>query len=85
MDFLTPDETGEDVSLNGVAGNAENINSIEDIFDLVENQTVCVVDSGRKASFFWNPKAIYELGGKERNISELTNSLSAGNTCIGLG
>ncbi|HZX34197.1 MAG TPA: hypothetical protein VFF09_02335, partial [archaeon] len=93
MQFLTPDDSGSKVPLSGVSGVAFNnpgggslgtVQSIEDVFNLVKGQSVCVVDSGRKASFFWNPKAVYEMRGGERNISDLTNSLEAGKTCIGL-
>ncbi|MCR4368351.1 MAG: hypothetical protein NUV67_00415, partial [archaeon] len=92
MQFITPDESGEAVPLAGVAGSGFNsatrgteggISSMEDLFNLVGNEVVCVVDSGREASFFWNPKAIYELKGKNLSVSEFTNSLAAGDTCIG--
>ena len=92
--FLTPDEGGQKVRLAGVGGISFNnpgggslgsVNSLSDVFGLVVDRKVCVVDSGRKAGFFWNPKAVYEMAGKERNISELTNSLVAGESCIGFG
>ena len=89
MNFLTPNESGAIVSINGISGSQYNntsgggVTSIEDVFNLVEEELVCVVDSGRKASFFWNPKKIFETTGSERNISEETNSLIAGETCIG--
>ncbi|MEK6957649.1 MAG: hypothetical protein AABW99_01580, partial [archaeon] len=94
LQFLTPDNSGAKVALNGVSGtqfnnpsggSLGNVQSIEDVFGLVRDQRVCVVDSGRKASFFWNPKSVYELSGTQRNISDLTNSLEAGKTCIGYG
>ncbi len=94
VQFLTPDGTGLKVKLNGVGGvpfnnpsggSGASALSVSDVCNLVRDQRVCVVDSGRKASFFWNPKAVYEMAGKERNISEVTNSLAAGKTCIGFG
>ena len=94
MSFMTPDSEGSKIVLNGVAGAKQNnpsggslgsVQSVKDIFTLVENETVCVTDTGRKASFFWNPKSVYELDGKQRNISEFTNNLVAGQTCIGFG
>ena len=94
ISFMTPDQGGAKLNLGGVSGMPYNnpaggsggdITAVSDIFGLVKEGKVCVVDSGRKASFFWNPKAIYEAGGTERNISELTNSLKAGQTCIGYG
>ncbi|MCR4335241.1 MAG: hypothetical protein NUV57_01755, partial [archaeon] len=83
--FLTPDEEGIIVPLEGIGKELTTVNSIEDVFNLVEKELVCVTDSGRKASFFWNPKTIYDIQGKQRNISEFSNSLTAGETCIGLG
>ncbi len=94
MELLTPDEKGTKVPLSGVGGVQYNnpaggslgtVSSMADIFGLVENGTVCVVDSGRKAGFFWNPKAVYEMTGKQRNVSSFTNSLKAGDSCIGFG
>ncbi|MCH7902257.1 hypothetical protein IIC68_00735, partial [archaeon] len=94
MQFLTADSSGLEVPLNGVSGVAfnnpaggtqGNVNTVLDVFNLVKDERVCVIDTGRKANFFWNPKAVYELEGVERNISEFTNSLEAGVTCIGLG
>ncbi len=94
VQLLTPDEAGQKVRLRGVAGVPFNspsggsqgsVQAVSDVFGLVKDGRVCVVDSGRKASFFWNPKAVYEMQGTQRNISELTNSLSAGKTCIGFG
>lgn len=94
MQFLTPDSSGQKVRLGGVTGVPFNnpaggsqgsVQAVSDVFGLVKEGKVCVVDSGRKASFFWNPKAVYEMQGRERNISEFTNSLKAGQTCIGFG
>ncbi|VVC00150.1 Carboxypeptidase regulatory-like domain protein [uncultured archaeon] len=94
MRFITPDASGNKVKLQGVSGMPYNnpnggtggsILSVADVFGLVKDNKVCVVDSGRKASFFWNPKAIYEAKGKETSISDVTNSLEAGKSCIGFG
>ncbi len=91
--FITPDSKGLKVPLAGVTGEEFNdkklgaagqIKSMADVFSLVSSEKACVVDSGRKADFFWNPKAVYEMG-TGTTISELTNSLKAGDTCIGLG
>ncbi|HLC92099.1 MAG TPA: carboxypeptidase-like regulatory domain-containing protein [archaeon] len=93
MQFITPDSKGSKVALGGVSGEQFNnplggtsgtVGSISDVFGLVQNEKVCVVDSGRNAQFFWNPKSIYEMG-EEKSISNLSNSLVAGQTCIGLG
>ncbi len=92
--FITPDQSGGKVQLTGVSGTPYNnpaggssgsIGTVEDVFELVKDERVCVIDSGRKAEFFWNPKAVYELEGKERNLSTIANELQAGVSCIGYG
>ncbi len=94
LSFLTPDQTGEGVSLNGIStmpynrlGSGENdlVNSIEDIFNLVEEGNICVTSTGNKAEFWWNPKAIYEYMGNERSIHDETVGLVSDSTCIGYG
>ncbi len=93
MQFITPDTGGVKVPLAGVSGEPFNnplggasgtVGSISDVFGLVEDGQVCVIDSGRKADFFWNQKSIYGMG-KNVSISGLSNSLVAGVSCIGLG
>ncbi len=56
--------TGE-VPLNGVNSipynyTENNLTSIDQVFELVENNWVCVVGTGSDAKFFWNPKKILD-------------------------
>ncbi|MCR4335507.1 MAG: hypothetical protein NUV57_03145 [archaeon] len=92
VNFYTADESGQVVGLNGVSGMRYNnfasgsegmIDSIEDVFTMVQSGDVCVTNNGNSTKFWWNPQTIYTEKGRERSISELTNSLEAGNTCIG--
>ncbi|MEK6957388.1 MAG: carboxypeptidase regulatory-like domain-containing protein [archaeon] len=92
LDFFTPDSKGGLVALNGVSGMPYNnfaggsvgtIDSIDDVFALVEAGQVCVTNSGDSTKFWWNPQAIYTQTGLQRNISDETNRLVAGSTCIG--
>ncbi|MCH7902874.1 hypothetical protein IIC68_03915, partial [archaeon] len=91
LEFLSADESGNVVGLNGVAGMPYNnfaggtqgmVNSLQDIFTLVELEQVCVTNTGNNTQFWWNPKVIYDADGVERNISDFSNSLEAGVTCI---
>lgn len=81
--LMAPDESGQKISLAGVGASRASLTNVSQVFLLVEDGYVCVSDSGRKAEFFWNPKKVYGLPGKERNISEFTDSLVAGQTCTG--
>ncbi len=58
------------------------IDSIQDVFDLVADKKICVSDSGSKARFFWNPETLYKQT-SQTSISAFTNSLVAGQTCLG--
>ena len=92
MSFITPDEEGTIVALNGIStmefnsyagGDTGKITSVSQIFDLVKEKQVCVVANGSTASFYWNPQAIYKQSGGSSNIHDVTESLTAGETCIG--
>ncbi|MFH1586972.1 MAG: hypothetical protein ABID38_03900, partial [Candidatus Diapherotrites archaeon] len=94
LSFLTPDEEGKDVSLNGIrtmpynrlgAGENDLVNSIEDVFNLVEEGNICVTSTGNKMEFWWNPQIIYEYAGAKRSIHDETVGLVADSTCIGYG
>jgi len=71
-------ENGSQIGLNGVPGMANNsfgtnsIDSIEDVFDLVRENKVCLIGQGNRISnkFFWNPKAILEELATERTQAE---------------
>ena len=92
MHLYSADDDGERVGLNGVSnmpynnfggGTEGTINSIEDVFTMVEEARVCVTNSGNTTKFWWNPQIIYGATGQKRNISEMTNALQAGLSCIG--
>lgn len=92
LEFLSADESGNIVGLNGVAGMPFNnfaggtqgmVNSLQDIYSLVEQEQVCITNTGSKTQFWWNPQVIYDADGAERNVSDFSNTLEAGTTCIG--
>ncbi len=63
--FVSPDASGStNIPLGGVSGmennqhGADTIDSIEDIFDLVENELACVTSSSTSIDFWWNPKPV---------------------------
>jgi hypothetical protein len=91
-EFLTADNSGTSVPLNGISGMHYNdpaggtygsIGSVLDVFGLVKDRKVCMTNTGRRTTFFWNPAAVYDAEGQERNVEEFANSLQAGITCIG--
>ncbi len=92
MYFYTADMAGQAVQINGISsmalnnpggGSAGTIDSIEDVFDLVRDNVICVSNTGSKAKFWWNPAEIYNAKGKERSIHDQTEGLVAGVNCIG--
>ena len=92
MEFITPDEQGASVSLNGISsmpynnyagGSVGNVGSIQDVFELVKQEEICITSSGTQASFWWNPKTIYEQPGTSRSIHQTAQELEAGASCIG--
>jgi hypothetical protein len=48
------------------------IDSIEDVFDLVRENKVCIIGQGNRIrnQFFWNPKVVLEELANQRNIAE---------------
>ena len=57
---VTPTTSGTTVPLaNTVLG--REIHSLEDIFDLVKSEFVCVSNEESKTEFWWNPKKVFEL------------------------
>jgi hypothetical protein len=92
VEFMTPDESGKQVTLNGISGMKYNdysmglsgrLASISDAFKMVENNMLCVTSTGNSVKFWWNPQYVYTYSGKQTNISSFVNSLEAGKTCIG--
>ncbi len=92
--FWTPEE-GEQkaVNLGGISGmgfnrqgttDTDRITALDDLFDLVKQQAICVTNTGVRTSFWWNPKTIVEQKGKTgQSASDLEKSLTAGQSCIG--
>ena len=58
-ELITSSTAGTIVSLDGI-GIAGTINSVEDIFDLVKEELVCVSTSEGKTEFWWNTKKVLE-------------------------
>jgi len=90
--FYTGDETGEVVGLNGISnmphnnysgGSLGTISTMADILQMVGDGMVCVTNTGNSTKFWWNPQAIYDEKGTQRNISAQTKNLEAGKSCIG--
>ena len=42
-------------------GVTRKINSVQDVFDLVDEEFVCVSGTNINAEFFWNPKKLFTL------------------------
>ena len=93
LQFISPDSLeSNSIDLQGIAGMQNNsgaaqdiVNEIQEIFDLVEGQNVCVTDTGSKTSFWWNPKALNDAVGSKTSISGFESGLVEGSTCIGYG
>lgn len=92
LSFLTPDSSGTAVGLNGIStmefnnfggGTSGIVDSIEDVFNLVESSDMCITNTGNKSKFWWNPQSIYEAEGLERSIHDETQNLVGGVNCIG--
>lgn len=73
----TADEAGDKVALVGVSGMANNspgsgINTLQDVFNLVNDGALCVDGSSSRAfsAFFWNPKPILENMQGQMNAAE---------------
>lgn len=92
--FWTPDESEQKaVNLGGISGMAFNrqgttdtdrITALDDLFDLVKQQAICVTNTGVRTSFWWNPKTMVEQKGKtDQSVSEIEKALVAGQSCIG--
>lgn len=57
--FIAAGETGDDIFLSG-NGVTNRINTLQDVFDLVENEFICIQGTNLNAEFFWNPKKIFD-------------------------
>ncbi len=90
--FLTPDQKGQAVALNGIssmpynnfaAGAVGIIDTVEDVFEMARDGDICVANTGTKTKFWWNPRSIYKYEGAQRSIHSETQNLQAGVNCIG--
>ncbi len=88
VSFLTPNYGGYSSTqiLDGVVESTHNnassyVDSIQDVFDLVGNQTLCLYDTGVTAQFFWNPTHLYAQKGTTSMEVE-TPTWVPGLTCI---
>ncbi len=92
VSFMTPNQPfGLAIDLQGISTMAFNrqgatdndrITAIEDLFNLVSQQKVCVTNTGMRTSFWWNPKTIYEQkGSANQSVLDFENGLVSGSTC----
>lgn len=88
VDFLTSnyESYSSGQILDGTLGLTYNnessaIDSIQDIFDLVANQSICVQDTGVSARFVWNAPALYAQMG-QTSIVEEWEKISQNQLCI---
>ncbi len=85
--FVLPDgKESSEIQLSGIKGMEWNdqsvlshIDSIESLFSLVEDEKICVSNSGSKSLYWWNPAELDYAGG----IEDFSKSLKAGEECIG--
>jgi len=80
------------VELNGIAGMHHNnvlgheyVDSMVDIFELVKEGEICVISTGVRTAFWWNPKVLYEKEGNYSSIQGIEQGLVAEENCIGYG
>jgi hypothetical protein len=78
--FWTPNnDFSTQVELSGIGGmmnnqDGDSFTTLEDLFDMVRNQDVCISNDGATTSFWWNPKIIANTSGPHGNLAnqELT-------------
>jgi len=88
--FSSPDlSESNSVEVNGIGPMENNsrangaIASVEKVLEMIEDNTVCVTNSGTKSSFWWNPKALKNFKGSALSVTEFEQTLLPGKTCIG--
>ena len=77
-EFWTPNqEFSAQADLSGIDGMQYNsrlsggtISNLQQLFDLVKKEKVCVTNNGNSASFWWNPKTIATAVGSAGNSLE---------------
>lgn len=72
-EFITPTTEGSIVPLDHTI-KGRQINSIEDVFELVKSEHICVSNEESRTEFWWNPKKVFE------NLDEKETDLI--NSCI---
>jgi len=91
--FITPNTREiQTVELNGISGMQynsalahDNVDNLRDIFELVDQGKICVVNTGVRSAFWWNPKTLYETAGYYTSVKAFEQGLEAGQNCIGYG
>jgi len=96
--FYTPNKPTEleQVALDGLTGFNKkdydyglNIDSLQEVFDLVNEGMLCVNQNDVRAEFWWNPKYVYEFEVGEtietkKSINSLQQALLSSEGCIPL-
>lgn len=88
VSFLTPNYGSYSSTqiLDGVVQSTHNnassyVDSLQDVFDLVGNQSLCLYDTGVTAQFFWNPAYLHTQKGTT-TIEKETLAWNPSLTCI---
>ncbi|MFH1587894.1 MAG: carboxypeptidase-like regulatory domain-containing protein [Candidatus Diapherotrites archaeon] len=71
--FKTSGQESETIVLNQAA-NVQTIGALNNVFELVEQDLVCVSGTDAMINFWWNPKAVFEAGGMEAIEAEAMNN-----------
>ncbi len=77
---------GTTANLSGVSGMKNNngvfkIDELQQLFEMVGDESVCISNTGTETTFFWNTEKLLESGSQP--VKGFENSLKPGNTCIG--
>jgi len=83
LEFATSDSAFIDtVDLKGISGMLHNnqaagatINSLKEIFSMVESEEVCITNTGSEALFWWNPETVYSAQGTAGSQKQLNESI----------
>jgi len=89
--FVSPNSLqAQAIDLQGISGMSHNdgassdvVSEVRELFELVEDRTVCITDTGHKTSFWWNPSALNAARGTRTSIEGFESALTAGSSCIG--
>jgi hypothetical protein len=90
--FQSPDDAESNaVRLQGIstmpfnrsgANELDRVNSIEDLFGLVEGTSACVTNSGVRTSIWWNPETLFKQAVGDKSIQSIENSLNPTKACV---